>query len=284
MTLKSNISSPFSIKIGVKSQSGLSLIELLIAMLIGLFLLAGITTSYISSKKSSIQRDQFSLLEDNGRIALEVMSKTIGHTGYASNTAAPLQNKFVTGYITSRTCAGGGESVLNTGIFPSDPTANDDINGDRVGVVYLGDNDVFTDCSGGALPANCQISPNLPTETSRIFSAFFVNNTDRTLRCAGSRDSAQQIIAEGVENLQLLYGVDVNGDKAVDRYVNATNINGLWNNVVSVQIGVLVRALRETKDKAESITYTLLDTAVTSPNDRYKRAVFTTTVNLRNSL
>ena len=35
-----------------KKQSGLSLIELLVAMVIGLFLLAGITTSYLSSKKN----------------------------------------------------------------------------------------------------------------------------------------------------------------------------------------------------------------------------------------
>ena len=71
------------------SQSGLSLLELLIAMFIGLFLLAGISTSYLASKKSSIARDQYSILEDNGRIALEVIANTLKHTGYTSSNGTP---------------------------------------------------------------------------------------------------------------------------------------------------------------------------------------------------
>ncbi|GAA0410877.1 PilW family protein [Cocleimonas flava] len=267
----------------LKKQLGLSLIELLIAMIIGLFLLAGITSSFLSSKKSSIQRDQFSLLEDNGRIALEVMSDILEHTGYASNIGAPLLNNFITGGITSRTCSGGEASVVNTGIFAGIETEDDDVNGDTIGVVYLGDDQVSRDCSGLPLPANCQISPTTDPETASIYNAFYLNNDD-TLMCAGSRINEAQVIAEGVENMQILYGIDANGDKTVDRYVNATNVNGSWSDVISVQIGVLVRALKETKDEPESITYSLLDTAVVSPNDRYRRAVFSTTVNIRNTL
>ena len=76
-------------------QSGLSLVELLIAMTIGLFLLAGITTSYLSSKKTSIKRDQYSQLEDNGRLALEILTKTLEHTGYTSSKGVPLEDKFI---------------------------------------------------------------------------------------------------------------------------------------------------------------------------------------------
>lgn len=270
--------------INKRRSKGLSLIELLIAMFIGLFLLAGITSSYIYSKKSSISRDQYSLLEDNGRIALEIMSRTLEHTGYTSSIGAPLVNNFITTSVDSRTCSGGGASVINTGLFPANSTLNNDVNGDRIGVVYLGDADVSSDCTGAALPANCQISPTTTAETASIYSTFYLNNADNTLMCAGSRENTAQVIAEGVENMQILYGIDANGDKAVDRYVNADNVNGSWNSVISVQIAILVRALRETKDKAEAVTYTLLDTPITSDNDRFKRAVFSTTVNLRNTL
>lgn len=265
-----------------RKQDGFSLIELLIAMFIGLFLLAGITSSYLYSKKTSIERDQYSLLEDNGRIAIELMSRTLEHTGYTSSIGAPLVNKFITGAVTSRVCPGGGNSVLNTGIFQT--TSNDDTDGDRIGIVYLGDGDISSDCTGATLPANCQVSPLTTTETASIYNFFFLNKANDTLMCAGSRDSTAQVMAEGIENLQILYGIDANEDKAVDRYVNAADVNGWWSNIISIQIAVLVRANRETKDQPESITYTLLDTPITSPTDRYKRAVFSTTVNLRNTL
>ncbi len=263
-------------------QSGLSLVELLIAMIIGLFLLAGITSSYLTSKKTSISRDQYSLLQDNGRLALEVLTKTIEHTGYTSSSGALLQNKFLNMAVSSDTCSDGSQNIVNTGIFPADATVDNDA-GDSVGVVYLGDSNVFTDCSGGVLPASCQLSPGSSTDAASIYSAFFVDANDN-LQCAGSRDGVLQLIAEGIENMQILYGVDVDGDASsdVERYVDANDVGTLWNNVVSVQVAILVRSLREVKDTAESETFTLLDTAVTSPNDRFQRAVFSTTISLRN--
>ncbi len=264
-------------------QSGLSLIELLIAMIIGLFLLAGITTTYISSKKSSIERDQYSLLVDNGRIALEVMSNTLQHTGYTSSNGTPLEDKFIAAAADVKSVACGVPSVINTGIFPNNVT-NDSNSGDSVGVIFLGDSDVFTDCSGGTLPATCQLGPGLSINASKIYSAFYLDAADETLKCAGSRDNAAQLIAEGIENMQILYGVDANDDNLVDRYVNANDVGTLWNNVINIQIAVLARTLREVKDKAEQEKFTLLDYEHTTPTDRFQRAVFSTTISLRNSL
>jgi type IV pilus assembly protein PilW len=68
----------------IKSQNkevGFSLLELMIAMVIGLFLLAGITTTFLGSKKASLERDEYSILQDNGRVALEIMADVIEHTG-----------------------------------------------------------------------------------------------------------------------------------------------------------------------------------------------------------
>ena len=264
-------------------QSGLSLIELLIAMIIGLFLLAGITTSYLSSKKSSLERDQYSILEGNGRIALEILSNTLQHTGYTSSNGALLEDKFIAAAADVKSVSCGVPSVMNTGIFPTNVT-NDNDSGDSIGVIYLGDSNVFTDCSGGTLPASCQISPGLPVEASKIYSAFYLDAADETLKCAGSRDNAVQPIAEGIENMQILYGVDANDDNLVDRYVKAPDVGTLWNNVINIQVAVLARTLREVKDVAEQQKFTLLDYEHTTPTDRFHRAVFSTTISLRNSL
>ena len=271
-------------RVNANRQSGLSLVELLIAMIIGLFLLAGITTSYLSSKKASIKRDQYSMLEDNGRLALEILTKTLEHTGYTSSKGVPLEDKFISvaADVSSSNC-GADQSVMNTAIFPANVTI-DSNTGDSIGTIHLGDNDVFTDCSGGVLPADCRLETGT-IDTSKIYNAFYLNEVDNTLMCSGSRDNAKQLIAEGIENMQILYGVDENEDDVADRYVSANDVkDDLWNTVVSIQIAVLARSLREVKDKAEIKKFTLLDFEHTTLSDRYQRAVFSTTISLRNSL
>lgn len=269
-------------------ESGFSILELLIAMFIGLFLLVGITSSYVSSKKSSIARDQYSILEDNGRLALEVMARTIQHTGYLSNKYLYLEDKFLTSPVVTEGCGGGDQSVVNPAIFPAN-SMTDNIQGDSIGVVYLGDSSITRDCSGGGIADNCKadsVITSANTDSARIYNTFYLDNASYQLRCAGSRRNDVEVIAEGIENIQFLYGIDVDGDlqHTADRYVNASNIGAFGKKVVNVQIAVLVRSQREIKENSEALTYTLLDTTVTAPNDRRLRAVFSTTINLRNTL
>lgn len=270
------------------TQKGLSLIELMIAMFIGLFLLAGISSSYLSSKKSSIHRDEYSLLQDNGRLALEVMRQTIVHGGYKAFPLGNIDpNIFITDDVNSSNCNPGGASVLNTGLFSEDSTMDGPLDtSDSIGIKYLGDDNLFTDCAGNTLPAGCRISSanqNSDSDTAGIYNAFFIDDQN-TLQCSGSRSNAPEPIVEGIENMQILYGIDNDGDPEVDRYVNATQMGTFIDNVKSVQIAVLVRSSREVKEKAESKVYSLLDVAYPSPTDRYMRAVFTTTIKLRNTL
>jgi len=272
-----------------KNQTGLSLIELLIAMLIGLFLLTGIATSYLSSKKNSNARDEFTMLEDNGRLALEIISGVLEHTGYTPpNTKVFDPSPFITvdTQVVSEICAAG-NSVENIGLFSTRVT-QDNALGDAITVAYNGDNRVFTDCSGGQLPTACQASPIGTTATggasdmNKIYNAFYLQGGE--LHCAGSRDSSVQVIADGIENMQFLYGLDTTDDGRVDRYVNAANVGTFWNSVVTVQVAILVRSAKTVKAQNEQITYTLLDQSFTAPDDKFQRAVFTTTVRIRNTL
>lgn len=265
-------------------QSGLSLIELLIAMVVGLFLLVGITTSYLSSKKSSITRDQISILEDNGRIALEILTETLQHTGYRSSGLAVSQSSFMTGgRPKSFSCGTGTVSVVNETIFP-EVTIKNDKAGDVIGITYLGDEGLNTDCAGEDLPKVCQVGAGVDINAHQIHNAFFIDDKNN-LQCAGSRTNELVAIAEGVENIQVLYGINVDDDplKTVERYVNADDVgDNNWGLVVSIQVAILVRTLMEVKDKAETQSFTLLDEEVDTATDRYQRAVFSTTINLRN--
>jgi len=275
-------------------QSGLSLIELMIAVTIGLFLLTGIATSYMTSVKSSSNRDQFSMLEDNARLALDVITKSLEHTGYANGLT--IENRFVKSRATiiEENCGSGFKNVVDQSIFPNKPTFDvvdsGVATGDSITTVYLGDNRLNTDCAGGVLVSDCRLAAGV-TDNARIYNSFFLaKDANDSLLCAGSRQTEQQVVAEGIENIQILYGVDSGAaagtDLKIDRFVNAEELfaQGLESSVVSIQVALLVRSLLPVKNKAESKTFKLLDVEYTSAADRYRREVFTTTIRLRNTL
>lgn len=256
------------------NQAGLSLIELMIAMLVGIFLLAGITSSYVSSKNASVKRNQVSVLEDNGRLALEIISRSLEHSGYMSDGGAIVPFTTDPASIPSGgTCPDASLKVINKSIIKM--TANDaSAVGDTISISFQGDNNLSTDCTGNVLPAGCE---------TKIYNSFFVDAATNKLNCSGSRSAKAEVIADGVENIQFLYGKGDTGQ--VVQYVNSAAIAaGSWGNIVSVQVAILIRSEKKVKTEAESKTYTLLDTVVTSPSDRYQREVFSTTIQLRNTL
>jgi len=97
----------------------------------------------------------------------------------------------------------------------------------------------------------------------------------------GSTGSVVEELAEGVENMQVLYGVDTNSDAYADQFVTARDVTS-HTDVVALKIAFLVRTPDEIKETASSDTYNVLGTTVTSPSDRRLRYVFTTTLKLRN--
>jgi len=89
-------------------NQGFSIIELLVAMGISLLLLAGVATMFVSSKGAYEINDRLARLEENGRFALEAISREIRAAGYSGCTSNA--EPFV--------------AVNNTNNFisPSDPT------------------------------------------------------------------------------------------------------------------------------------------------------------------
>jgi type IV pilus assembly protein PilW len=94
-------------------------------------------------------------------------------------------------------------------------------------------------------------------------------------------------LVEGIENMQILYGVDANGDDYADRYVRADevlDISGVtWMDVVTVRIGFLAQTPKEIALDDDSDTYSLAGTSV-SPDvsDRKQRYQYNTTIKIRN--
>lgn len=74
------------------SQRGLSLIELLIAMVLGLLLIAGVMQVFLSSKQTYSTTSALSRTQESGRFASEFLSFDIRNTGYKGECVAPINN------------------------------------------------------------------------------------------------------------------------------------------------------------------------------------------------
>jgi type IV pilus assembly protein PilW len=78
-----------------KHQSGISLIEIMIALTIGLFLLAGLYQIFISTKQSYRLADAQSRLQENARYALELLNHDIRLAGYFGCSGVSATNPIV---------------------------------------------------------------------------------------------------------------------------------------------------------------------------------------------
>jgi len=101
----------------------------------------------------------------------------------------------------------------------------------------------------------------------------------------GTTDDRQELI-EGIEEMQILYGVDTTGDDHPNQYMTADLISTdfsvpiNWDEVMSVRLMLLVRSLSAFVVEApQFITYN--GATYTAP-DRRLYQVFTTTIALRN--
>jgi type IV pilus assembly protein PilW len=93
-------------------------------------------------------------------------------------------------------------------------------------------------------------------------------------------DPPQELV-EGVQNLQVQYGEDTDGDLMPDVYRNASQV-GSFRNVVSLRIALLFRSLERAGFDADTRTFNLLGTTVGPFNDGRMYQAVTATLTLRN--
>lgn len=295
----------------LRSQRGLSLVELLIAMVIGIFLVGGLITNFVSTKDSDKTRRITSEMDASAQTVMNVLRQAITHAAYPSINNIELEKSFVTKKDFPTGSSG------NTRI--ENPNCSDgvvrDIEGprykyrtrdygirDRLTVVSLVDNPldpdalVYYDCTGGGMTRNAHdvacSTDNMPDKReAKIFSTFRIKNTAYvpTLYCDGSRGGGQPI-ADHVYAIQYLYGVTKDSQdpaiaKTVYKTANKVEVDDQWGLVSSVQIALLMQSAEKnaTTQTSES-RYRLLNKNVyiNSSNRHRLYRVYTTTVNLEN--
>lgn len=285
-------------QISIQKMHGLSLIELMVSMVISLFLIGGLTSVYISTRAADKVRVEISEMEENARTALLAIRGIVSHAGYPSVYNHPFEEPFYAGAgnIPNPSCRSGGtqDKLIKTEYILDEKTRNSTTKKrDTLVAVFMADNPdmpgalpglLTSDCMSSTITAQCSSDPlngmYTPTE-SKIYNYLYIS--DRTsLNCMGSLGTSQPI-AENIENMQFLYGVSAGDDMTYKNADDVTTDND-WGNVVSVQVGILVRSQREVLDTYEVKTFVLLDETIETSNDRRIYKAYTTTVVLPNRM
>ena len=347
-------------------QRGLSLIELMISVSIGMFLLLGLSTLLVANSETNKELNKTGNQIENGRYGIQLLSDDIHLAGFLgtykppggawttpdpcavalaslgfSNTAAPFAAATVTVPVAVHGYAGAdalpvscatavANRVAGTGVLvvrrvsttPVAPAAVPAGGSTYLQVSLCPDATVEplpfvidTDKTKFTLTLNDCKSTNVAPARQYLVHIYYVsscsdcpNDTIPTLKLAEFKDGAftTSALVEGIQNMQLDYGIDMDGDGAVDCYTSnptsppAAEIDPAvcpqptpvyvwtdpianWSNVMAVRINLLARNLDTTPYWVDSRTYNMgLTGATTAANDAYKRHVYSVVARLYN--
>lgn len=326
-------------------QHGLTLVEIMVAMTIGLVLLGGVITILVSSQQTYRVNEALARIQENARFTFQLLSRDIRMTGYMGcvgegtlpvntlnnpseflwNFGQPIQGFEASGggwtpalptQITSP--LSGRDILVIRGVDGGDTRVLSHPGGTPPGSADLkvtagsgfedGDIVLVTDClaaavfqitnistSGGqdnivhntgtGVPGNATKNLGQSFEGGEIVrvntrSYYVRTNPDGNPALYWRRgNAAAEELVEGVENLQIEYGVDTDGDRAADVYQTADLVVD-WENVVSVRISLLMQST-EDNIVSQPQTYTFNGATIT-PTDRRLRKTYSTVIALRN--
>lgn len=205
-------------------ERGMTIVEIMIGLLLSMVLSAGVIQIYLSNKQTYYLQDEMSRLQENGRFAIEVLQRAIRAAGISGGPAildVNTQDGFdpQTPYIPAN-------GLVQT-------SANDQIELVRMG---------WTDCTG----APVSVPPADPVPITEFFYIEQDPNQNKRLACFRSApalpQASPQVLVDNVETMEILYGVDEDGDRNADLYRSATQVAAAntWARIVSVRIGLVL--------------------------------------------
>ena len=322
---------------------GLTLIELMVALAIGLLMAFGLVRVFASSSDSYRSLAQSAQQIENGRYAIQAISDDLKHAGYYGEYAFPAAP---TAVVLPDPCETANTATMKAGLpFHIQGYSNvavspigclDDANvlaGTDILVIRRA-NTVTT--AVGALVANeiymqanadstNAANPIIATGTAANFTltqkdavtlsdirkyrviVYFVSPCSEPVGgtvCNASADGGRPIptlkrlslsfdgtaltmrtesVAEGIENFQVDYGVDTDGDGLPDGvFLAVPAAVPAWGDVMSAQIHVLARTTENTLGNVDTKTYVLGTAGALTPGGNFRRHLFTSQVRLVN--
>lgn len=331
-----------------RQQRGVSLIELMVALIIGLFLIFGAVTVYQQSRTTFRTTEAVARLQETARLAFDVLEADVRMASYwgLNNRAEFIINRAGPGaglpapftsfqgarinqcggtdsnwainldaYIAGSnnsfpygsTCGATGtvnstaDTLLIRRAADAPPTTLDP---DRIylqtsriqGTLFVPSSSCTNPTTPSCIPA--AYAPPASQSRALVVNAYYVTTTS-TLRndvpslrrksfgnvnAATASDAiTDEEIVPGIEDLQVRFGVDTNGDTNVDQYVNPGSVPA-GAAVISATIWLRIRSEERDFGHRDQTAYQYADMATAwTPNDNYRRIVVSKTITLRNT-
>lgn len=216
-----------------RHQAGFSLMELMIAITLGLVVLLAVGSIYVGSQQTYRVQEDNARIQEAGRYALEVLGRSIRQAGANAEmnfnkTAAALQCN-VPGVCDA---IGGADGVIVAGVASPDTL----IVQFYAGMEELNSGSglwIARDCTGGQAALGTVVT-----------NTFSINGTN--LRCTGSVGGVPQPLVDNVVDFQVVYGIDNDlsgnpGYQSADLYVAAPTA-AQWPSVVTARVCVQIRS------------------------------------------
>lgn len=244
---------------------GMTLIELMIAIVLGLLLVAVVIQIYVGTKATYNKQEDISRLQENGRVALYILGRTTRISGFKSDPGADYSTIF---------------PAATRGIFAAAGAAG---SSDSLDIRFQGSGNgagtadgSVVDCLGIARDSN-----------TMNYNRFYIANNATTLRpglfCDTSDDgtvNGTEIVSD-IENIRFQYGGDPNGDGIADYYVAAGNVPN-WDQVVSMRVGLVATTPNTINPTLDTSTYNVLGNTFDPTDDRRSRRLYSMIITLRN--
>jgi type IV pilus assembly protein PilW len=322
--------------INKKQSYGFSLVELMVAMVVGLIIVSGAFSLHSGSRKTqAVNEMQMDMVAD-ARFAIDMIVYDLRHAGMWGGT-----NKGV--YIDCKSATSGGEtpapltiggdcvagwySDLSRPVFATDHTAGNPYPATCIpgSEAYLAGTDVleirYAD-SNTTLPADLQpnqVYVRSNNKDGRIFVgatqpvlasydsssltknhelhayAYYISDfTDaagdgipslRRVALVNAATLQNQTLISGVTDLQVQFGVDVDGDQVIDRYVNPDAVAASdWSAVYAAKIWLVMRSDQPQRgvDTAKSFRIAGAPAVTLGGPDDFRYFMVSSVVNLRN--
>lgn len=297
---------------------GVTMVELLVAMVIGIFLIGGAASIFIATKRSYTEVERSGRMIENARFALQTLEMDLRHAGFYGEAAPPgisladSLDRTVTGDCSGRAAA----YKVDDYIF----VARADASGKAVGCITdavpgsdvivikgvrphlvsgaLDDEQPYVIANaiqgllfdGADTPPSTSVGGDVPGGNAweYRFLVYYVRAGDvprlsrKVLRWNGTRMGVvTEDIVDGVENLRVRVGTDSDDNGEVDRYRSADDAAIEWGRVMAMEVHMLVRSTDQDPAYTDQRSYDLAGTTVT-PGGKFHRTVLDTAVSIRN--
>ncbi len=261
---------------GAKVESGRTLIELLIAMVLSLLIIGAVGALYSFSSNTSRQSFQSSSVEESGKLALHLIGEPITMAGYGTLRRGDLGGAAATDMIATfggphlRGCTNGRFANPQAGDFTCVATP---LPGDALHIGYQAENVIsaaqgtepMRDCLGQDPITATFDGENVPVVYNDYAIQLSANQQVPELACLGGASNTPAALVRNVEDFKVFFafdnrsynwatGAEVATSSVPSTLATATEINQMlgnvngqgfinpWNFVVGVYVCVLVRS------------------------------------------